>query len=237
MLRKRNALTIVEVIVVIVVLLLLAALLLPATRSASEAARTNSCLNGLKSISLALYNYHDKHGHFPPAYTVDDEGNRLHSWRTLILPYLEEQSLYDSIDLTKSWYDPVNAEARKTFLDCYTCPSTDLEEGTTTYLALVGPNWAFGGETQRSLDEFDDGTSKTILFVEVDTERAVHWMSPFDFNDADGLPFDKDTQGAHPGFNLAAFADGHIASIPRDVDPDVLRGMLTIAGDEEPANY
>jgi len=233
MLRKRNALTIVEVIVVVIVLLLLAALLLPATRSAPEAARLNSCRNRLKVIFLALYNYHDKHGHFPPAYTVDEEGNRLHSWRTLILPYLEQQPLYDSIDLTKSWDDPVNAEARKILLDCYTCPSTDLEEGMTTYVALVGSDWAFRGETPRSLDEFDDGTSRTLLFVEVDPKRAVHWMSPNDHNEADGLPFDKDSKGVHPGIQQAAYVDGHISSIQQDIDPEVLRGVMTIAGGEK----
>ncbi len=233
MLRKRNALTIVEAIVVAVVLLLLAALMLPATRSAPEAARRNSCLNNLKQIALALHNYHDKHGHFPPAYTVDEEGNRLHSWRTLILPFLEEASLFDSVDLTKSWDDPANAEARKTLLDCYTCPSTDLQEGMTTYVAPVGPDWAFRGETPRSLDEFDDGTSRTILVVEVDQKRAVHWMSPNDHNEADGLPFDKDTKGVHPGINQAAYADGHIDRIQQDVDPEVLRGLLTVAGGDK----
>jgi type II secretory pathway pseudopilin PulG len=230
MLRKRNALTIVEGIVVFVILLLLVAFLLPSVRSAREPARRNACLNNLKQIGLALHNYHDKHGHFPPAYTVDEQGNRLHSWRTLILPFMEESSLYDSIDLSKSWDDPANAKARESLVDCYECPSTGLELGFTTYLAPVGPDWAFAGEGTRTLDEFADGVAKTILFVEVDQKRAVHWMSPFDFEEADGLPFDMDTQGAHPGVNLATFADGHVASIKREIDPEVLRGMLTIAG-------
>lgn len=234
MLRKRNALTIVEGLIVIAVLFLLIVFLSPFYRGgAREAARRNVCMNNLKQIALALHNYHDKHGHFPPAYTVDDEGNRLHSWRTLILPFVEYADLYNSIDLTKPWDDPVNAKARETLIDGYDCFSSDTEVGYTTYLALVGPDWGFAGATPRSLDEFIDGAAKTLLIVEVDSKRAVHWMSPFDFDEADGMPFNKDTEGDHPNGNLATFADGHTSTIHRDVDPEVLRGMLTIAGGEK----
>ena len=49
----------------------------------------------------------------PPAYTVDADGRPLHSWRTLILPYLEQEPLYQTIDLSKPWNDPANAKARR----------------------------------------------------------------------------------------------------------------------------
>ncbi|QDV73349.1 DUF1559 domain-containing protein [Botrimarina mediterranea] len=234
MLRNRNALTIVEGLVVVAIIFLLIIFLSPFYRGgAREAARHNLCQNNLKQISLALRNYHDVHGHFPPAYTVDSEGKRLHSWRTLILPYMEETQLAESIDLTKPWDDPANAKARDTSISCYDCLASDTEPGFTTYLALVGDNRAFAGEKPRSLDDFDDGAAKTILIIEVDQKRAVHWMSPYDFEEADGLPFGKETKGAHPNVNLATFADGHASSIHRDVDPEVLRGMLKIAGGDK----
>jgi hypothetical protein len=53
---------------------------------AARSARTTS-----KMIALALHNYHDVYAAFPPAYTVDENGQRLHSWRTLILPWLEHR--------------------------------------------------------------------------------------------------------------------------------------------------
>lgn len=234
MLCKRNAFTLVEVLVVVAIILTLLVLLSPFNRGGGrEAARRNTCLNNLKQIGLALRDYHHVHGHFPPAYTVDGEGNRLHSWRTLILPFMEESSLYDSIDLSKSWDDPANAKARESDVFGYECLAADTELGYTTYLALVGQGRAFSGETPRSLEEFVDGAKTTIVVVEVDQKRAVHWMSPYDFEEADGLPFDKDTEGGHHNVNLATFADGHPSSIQRDIDPHVLRGMLTIAGGEK----
>src|SRR5260370_743998 len=64
------------------------ALLLPQT-SSREPARRSQCKNNLKQIGLALHNYHDVYGSFPPAYFVDASGKPMHSWRVLILPFLD----------------------------------------------------------------------------------------------------------------------------------------------------
>ena len=72
--------------------------------------------NNLKQIALALLNYEQAHHALPPAYTVDAQGRPLHSWRTLILPYLDQESLYQTIDLSKPWNDPANAKALETSL-------------------------------------------------------------------------------------------------------------------------
>ncbi len=94
---------------VLAILALLIAFLLPATRSSRGAARRAQCTNNLKQIALALHNYEQAYKSFPPAYTVDANGRPLHSWRTLILPFLEQESLYRAIDLSKPWNDPANA--------------------------------------------------------------------------------------------------------------------------------
>src|SRR5258708_3361414 len=78
----------VELLAVLSIIGLLIGLLLPAPRSARPAARRAQCNNNLKQIALALQNYEQAHKALPPAYTVDAEGRPLHSWRTLILPYL-----------------------------------------------------------------------------------------------------------------------------------------------------
>src|SRR5262245_49759347 len=111
--RRRSR--IVEILVVLAFLALLVALLLPLSRSARPAARRAQCTNNLKQIALALHDYEQEHGALPPAYTVDAAGRPLHSWRTLILPYLEQEKLYQSIDLSKPWNDPANAQAREVF--------------------------------------------------------------------------------------------------------------------------
>lgn len=216
-----------------VVLMLLVALLLPAKRSAREAARRNSCLNNIKQIQLALLNYVDTHGELPPPYTVDEEGNRLHSWRTLILPFMEGTSVYKKIDLTKPWDDPANAEARESIVGAYLCPSAPYDdEHLTTYVAVVGPEFLFSGSTPRAIDEVTDGTSQTITVVEIGHEHAVHWMSPEDVDEDFVLNTKGTMETGHPGIFLAGFLDGHAESIDLGIDRKVLRGLLTIAGHE-----
>jgi hypothetical protein len=109
----RSASRFVGFIVVAAILLILVGLMLPAVRTPRHAAGRMQCTNNPKQISLALHNYHSKYRSFPPAFTVDDKGNRLHSWRTLILPFMEQSALYDTIDLSVPWSDPVNHEATK----------------------------------------------------------------------------------------------------------------------------
>src|SRR5262245_46299640 len=87
----RRGFTLLELLVVVAVIGILIALLLPATRSARPAARRAQCTNNLKQIALALRSYEQDHKALPPAYTVDESGRPLHSWRTLILPHLEQR--------------------------------------------------------------------------------------------------------------------------------------------------
>src|SRR5437016_2000216 len=102
----------VELLAGLAIFMLLIALLIPATRSSARpAARRAQCVNNLKQIAQALLNYEQAYGALPPAYTVDAKGRPLHSWRTLILPYLEQEPLYRTIDLSKPWNDPANVRA------------------------------------------------------------------------------------------------------------------------------
>ncbi len=83
--KNRAGLTLVEFLVVFGIIIVLVALLLPGVRrGVPKAARRTQCKNNLKQISLALHNYHDEYQAFPPAYTMDADGQPLHSWRTLI---------------------------------------------------------------------------------------------------------------------------------------------------------
>src|SRR5262245_16452317 len=106
----------VNVLKVLGILFLIAvaiSLCLPPVTRGREAARRTQCKNNLKQILLALTNYELEYQALPPAHTTDANGNPLHSWRTLILPYLDQRQLYESIDLSKPWNDPINADACK----------------------------------------------------------------------------------------------------------------------------
>ena len=220
----------------IAMVLLAIALLLPAVRTPREASRRNDCLAHLRDLAIAIQNYTDENGHLPPAYTVDAEGNRLHSWRTLLLPYMEEKPLYDKIDLTKPWDDPANAEAREQSIPPLMCASAPFEGEhltSTTYLAVVGPDCAFSGSVPRTLAEIKDGTRTTMTVIDAPYSRAVHWMSPHDISVEEVLALSPESEFSHPGDFHAAFLDGHVKALPQDIDRETLRGILTIAGGEE----
>ncbi len=172
------------------------------------------CKNYLKQIGLALHNYHDVYNSFPPAYTVDENGKRLHSWRTLILPFIDQAPLYKTIDLSKPWDDPVNAQAFETTLAAYQCPSSEMSPGQTSYMAIVGENHAFAETTGRALSEFKDGTSNTVMVIEVAAQDAIHWMSPHDVDGAYFSGLKDDSELSHAGGLQVLLSDGAVRYIP-----------------------
>jgi hypothetical protein len=76
----------------LIVLWFLLALMAPAVRTARQGGRSAGCASQLKLIAIALLNYHDTYGAFPPAHIPDRNGKPMHSWRVLLLPFLEETS-------------------------------------------------------------------------------------------------------------------------------------------------
>jgi len=213
----------------------LISLFLPTTRRVRIAARRTQCRNNLKQIGLALHNYHDAYQAFPPGYTVDSTGKPLHSWRTLILPYLDQRDLFETIDLSKPWDDPVNATAYETNMNIYQCPSVaELRPGHTTYLGLVGLDRCFLSTESRKLSDFTH-TSGTLVATEVSPEDAVHWMAP---QDADGkffLTFDESTELVHINGLQALCADGSVTLVSPDTPPRERRDLLSVAKGEPTA--
>ena len=210
-------------------LALLVFLMLPMTRNARPAAYRTQCKNNLKQIGLALHNYHDVYGTLPPAFTVDANGKPLHSWRTLILPFCEQRALYDSIDLSKPWNDPVNKKAFETDLSCFRCPSTDLSPGYTNYMAVTADGGCFGGEAPRSFAEITDGTLNTLMVVEVSLEDSVHWMAPVDA----GEPLASLMRSAHMGGAQVLLVDCSVRFVSENTDSQVVSALISVAGGEQ----
>src|SRR3954452_21170951 len=111
----KPAFTLVELLVVIAIIGILVALLLPAVQAAREAARRSKCVNNLHQIAIAVQNYHDVHKYQPQyhAATVSDpSAYSIYSpgpvWTVSILPFLEEQALYDSFNKKATMNDPSN---------------------------------------------------------------------------------------------------------------------------------
>ncbi len=232
-LGNRCGYSVAGVFVVVCIVMILVALFLPAPRRARHAARRSQCKNNLKQIGLALHNYADVHGSLPPAFTVDEEGLPLHSWRTLILPYLDQQALYKTIDLSKPWDDPVNAAVRDTEIAVYTCPSGGTPRTHTTYMAIVGSDACFSATEPRGFSDITDGTSETLALIEVSPDDAVHWMSPMDSGRRFALTFEAEITLGHTGGVHCLRVDGSAGFLSPGISDATRRALITIAGDDK----
>jgi type II secretory pathway pseudopilin PulG len=218
---------------VLAILLVLIALCLPgASRTSRGAARRVQCMNNLKQIALALRNYEDIYKALPPAHTVDANGRPLHSWRTLILPYLEQESLYKTIDLSKPWNDPANAKALETKLPVFYCPVIE-PRNTTTYLGIVGPNSCFLPTKSRSLAEITDRHDSTLMVIEAGEENAIPWMAPVDADEAIVLGIGSKTKVHHPGGMNACFVAGNASFLRTSLADKIRRALMSIAGKDD----
>ena len=199
----RTGFTLVELLVVIAIIGILVALLLPAIQAAREAARRTQCANNLKQIGIALQNYHDTYLRFPPVAVFGKFGGPGrapatipspaygHTWCLMILPFMEQQPLYDSVDKNlRVWDQPIRSTVVKGFL----CPS-DAGFGedpsrthgiaVTHYVASEGYHWwpgaavpnypfapgadfqgVFAGGQSTRMSAITDGTSQTIVVAE-----------------------------------------------------------------------
>jgi prepilin-type N-terminal cleavage/methylation domain-containing protein/prepilin-type processing-associated H-X9-DG protein len=134
----RRAFTLIELLVVIAIIAVLIALLLPAVQAAREAARRASCVNNLKQLGIALHNYHDSMGAFPPGYlsimdpvTFDNDGPGW-GWAARALNQMEQAPLFNSINFVLGIEFPSNQTARLTVLASFLCPSDAWIQNTFT---------------------------------------------------------------------------------------------------------
>lgn len=235
---EKRPFRLVTVLTVLGIGAVLVALILPLVRTgAGPSARRTQCLNNLRNISLALHNYEANFHALPPAYTVDADGKPLHSWRTLILPYLDQKSLYATIDLSKPWDDPVNAEARTTKIYEYHCPSDAGPQDHTTYLASVGSNACFRPTEPRLFSEITDGLAETLMVIEVPSEKSVPWMSPNDADESLVLSIGAESKLVHPGGMSAALCDGRVRFISATLPAATRRALISVAGHDQVGEF
>jgi|SRR5262245_43729646 len=211
------------------------ALLLPAVQQAREAARRSQCKNNLKMISLALFNYESAHGTFPPAYIPDENGKPMHSWRVLILPFLDDSTLYSQYNFSEPWDGPNNSRLLSQMPAVYNCPSHAGGPGTTTtaYAAVFGEHCVFRGSKPVKIMDITDGTSNTLIIAEA-SKAGIPWMKPEDIDitlhptlgDPGGFSSDH-TGGVH-----GVMADGSVHFLSQSISQQVLDALFTRDGKE-----
>jgi prepilin-type processing-associated H-X9-DG protein len=214
--------------------------------SPREAAVRSHCAYNLQSIMRAMYSYHEDFGCLPPAYIRDEKGNPKHSWRMLILPYLDRERpseglkrLYDSYDFSEPWDGPHNRKLANRMPIVYGCRNDrDRRASKTSYLAITGEHSAFPGSRSIRFDEIRDGRSNTILVIETGNS-GINWMEPRDYP-IEQLRFES-RQAPHPrlgdhwpGGRNAGFADGSVRLLRQgEIGDEILKALATIDGGEE----
>lgn len=184
---------------------------------------------------MAVANYQSANGCYPPAFVQGPDGRPWHSWRVLLLPYLERTDLYNDYNFSEPWDGPNNRQLAGRMPSNYAFHGDDKPGQTTTnYLAVVGPHTAWPGATPRRLEEVTDGTASTILVVE-NRGANVPWLEPRD------LAFDRmslrlnnpDGIGSKYLDPAAAMLDGMVRRLGPNLTPETLRALLTADGGED----
>jgi hypothetical protein len=202
-------------------------------RADDDPVQRSKSINNLKHIALAFHNYHSANNHFPAAAIMSAENKPLLSWRVAILPYLEGQALYEEFHLDEAWDSPHNKELLAKMPETYApvVPKDGLPENCTYYQGFNGTGCLFDGDNGQAIQSITDGTSNTLLVVEA--EKPVPWTKPIDLvvDDDKEKPLPKVGGQFEAGF-LVAFCDGSVRLLKSDIDPEVLRKLISRNGGE-----
>ncbi|MDR1925451.1 MAG: DUF1559 domain-containing protein [Planctomycetaceae bacterium] len=214
------------------------------------AAQRMHCSNNMRQIVFGLHAYYDTYKCLPPAYIVDADGQPLHSWRVLILPFIEAEELYKQIRLDEAWDSEYNQQFHSKMPKLFRCGSIEQRgvigmlkrlypnvETGCCYSIVVGSKTPFNGSKSSTFEQITDGLSNTIFLVE--RMVSVNWMNP-----TSEITFESACCGINT--ELTGIGSGHYSGCnyctgaiavrfaSGDIDSKELKAMLTIAdGDGE----
>ncbi|WP_406693407.1 M56 family metallopeptidase [Singulisphaera sp. Ch08] len=201
---------------------------LTAGTASRSAARRAQSQNNLKQLLLAMHNYADTYGHFPPAVIRPADGKPPYSWRVAILPYIEQNDLFKEYNFNEPWDSVSNRKLIEKIPPLYRHPSD--ESGNNAYFVVTGEPTLFPpGHPGVKIAEVTDGTSNTIMFVEA--KREIPWTKPEDIEYDPAKPMPQFGGFTDEGGN-AGFADGSVRFISTQINPQLLKALLSRAGGE-----
>ncbi len=254
-----RAFTLVELLVVITIIGILISLLLPAVQAARETARRIGCSNSLRQIGIGLQSYHAALGSFPPGGVevrtminsktgkpYGASGRQL-AWSAFLLPFIDQQTLYQQLDMSKAFDASQNAVAAATVLSVYVCPSVPQGNqllsgrGPCHYGGIYGeriispnnpPKGVMLYDRAISIAQIPDGTSHTMIVSEDSDSQDGQWINALNVFDVayavnQAPPFEDDIKSKHPGGANGLFCDGSVQFLTESMDLTVLAAICT----------
>ncbi|CAN5124919.1 DUF1559 domain-containing protein [soil metagenome] len=252
----RSAFTLIELLVVIAIIAVLIGLMMPAVQKVRASAARASCLNNCKQIGLGLNGHLSQYKKFPPGGIElrlgSDLTKRQLAWSVYLLPFLEQQAVFDRLCLDKAFDHTDNAAAAATPLSVYRCPASrnlqtlNTGRGVCDYGGIygeriTGPNSPPKGmmiyDKAFTADDIKDGLSTTVAIGEDSGWSDGQWINgknifdqAFPINQAPS--FENDMRSDHPhGVNIL-FADGSARFLRETVALPMLAAICTRAGGE-----
>ncbi|MCA9038750.1 MAG: DUF1559 domain-containing protein [Planctomycetaceae bacterium] len=212
--------------------------------------------NNLKQIALAFHMYNDVHGCLPPGVIYGPDGKPWHSWRTLILPYLEMQNMYEMYDVTQPWDSEANKKLAVMIMPVYSDPLRgENPENYTHYLSAIGKDAVLNGvefdgtkagfeavlNQGTRFQDISDGSSSTLLVSTVSSDQKIRWTEPRDVFTNKNIP----ELNSKDGFStytingterlMVALCDGSVQTFEEPIlGQKFIESLVTAQGGETP---
>ena len=182
----------------------------------------------IRQVAMAFLKYEEANGTFPPPYSVDAEGKPLHSWRVLILPYMEQRNLFSLFRMDQPWDSDANLAAAKNLPVQYAVGEAKIVDDVlhTRVLAMVGDDSAIRSRKTK-FQQIVDGSVSTISVAMGSEEQAVPWTKPADLQ---GTPdeLSKKMLEANPDGFWVATCDSGVHFVPPKANAEKLAWALQI---------
>ncbi len=201
----------------------LVGLLLPAVQASREAARRMQSSNNMRQIMLANLNYHDMFRRFPNDLGTDPKNTTANlSWRVHILPFIEENALYQEFHLDEPWDSPHNIKLLNRMPPTYRDPRSMALPNHTTYQMPRGENMINNPAKATKMSFITDGTSNTVCLMLSTDQAAVPWTKP---DDMDPLANPQNI-AVHAGTVMVAMADGSVHNLRSPISAEFLKRLV-----------